>query len=126
MTGEGNSAINPAFARRVVIENVQPQVDCGRFPIKRTIGDRVTVTADIFADGHDILYAVLRHGPEAQTDWDEVPMEALPTMFGRESLRLPARAAISTPCKPGSTTFNPGAAIWEKSLKPLRICLWTS
>ena len=59
MTGAGNSSINPANARRVVIENVRPQIDCGRFPIKRIIGDRVTVTADIFVDGHDILYAML-------------------------------------------------------------------
>ena len=67
MTGEGNSAIQPALSHRVVIENVQPQVDCGRFPVKRTVGDRVSVTADIFTDGHDILYAVLRHRPAAQT-----------------------------------------------------------
>ena len=36
------------------------------------------MTADIFADGHDILYAVLRHSPASRTDWEEVPMEALP------------------------------------------------
>ena len=78
MTGEGSGSINPAIARRVVIENVQPQVDCGRFPIKRTIGDRVTVTADIFVDGHDILYAVLRHKSDAQSEWEEIPMESLP------------------------------------------------
>ena len=36
------------------------------------------MTADIFADGHDILYAVLRHRPAAQPDWEEVPMEAQP------------------------------------------------
>jgi starch synthase (maltosyl-transferring) len=78
MTGEDNSATKPAFSRRVVIENVQPEVDCGRFPIKRTVGERVVVTADIFADGHDLLYAVLRHRPEAQPDWQEVPMNPLP------------------------------------------------
>jgi starch synthase (maltosyl-transferring) len=78
MTGEGNSAIAPDRSRRVVIENVQPQVDCGRFPIKRIIGDRVEVTADIFADGHDTVHAVLRHRPAAQSDWDEVPMQPEP------------------------------------------------
>ena len=41
--------------RRVVIEAVSPAVDGGRFPIKRIDGDRVTVEADIFADGHDAL-----------------------------------------------------------------------
>ncbi|MGH9545497.1 MAG: alpha-1,4-glucan--maltose-1-phosphate maltosyltransferase [Terriglobales bacterium] len=75
MSGEGNSAINPAQSRRVVIENVQPQVDCGRFPIKRTVGDRIEVTADIFADGHDVLHAVLQHRPASQPNWEEAPME---------------------------------------------------
>ena len=75
MTGEGSSATKPVFPRRVVIENVQPQLDCGRFPVKRIVGDRVQVTADIFTDGHDILHAVLRHKPAAHPDWEEIPME---------------------------------------------------
>jgi starch synthase (maltosyl-transferring) len=78
MTGEQNSVIAPLRSQRVVIENVQPQIDCGRFPVKRVVGDHVTVTADIFTDGHDILYSVLRHRPAIQTDWDEVPMEPVP------------------------------------------------
>ncbi len=91
MTGEQNSVITPALSRRVVIENVQPQVDCGRFPIKRTIGDRITVTADIFADGHDIVYAVLRHRPAAQPDWEEVPMEAQPNDRWQAEFTVPAQ-----------------------------------
>jgi hypothetical protein len=43
------------FARRVVIENVRPEIPGARFPIKRTIGEPVEVTADIYADGHDIV-----------------------------------------------------------------------
>src|SRR5438132_316803 len=53
----------PATARppaRVVIENVLPQLDSGRFPVKRILGDEIIVTADIHADGHDVLAAVLR------------------------------------------------------------------
>jgi starch synthase (maltosyl-transferring) len=76
MTGSESGAV-PAFGRRVVIENVRPEVDCGRFPIKRTVGGLVRVTADIFADGHDVLYAVLRHRPASQPDWQEVPMTLL-------------------------------------------------
>jgi len=38
---------------RVVIERVSPEIDCGRFPIKRIVGERVLVEADVFADGHD-------------------------------------------------------------------------
>jgi starch synthase (maltosyl-transferring) len=62
--------------RRAVVEGVVPHVDCGRFPIKRVVGDRVVVEADAFADGHDVVVAVLRHrGPDG--DWVELPMEAL-------------------------------------------------
>src|SRR5213594_1234668 len=47
------------LARRVVIDNVRPRVDEGRFPIKRTVGESVEVIADIFANGHDMLVAVI-------------------------------------------------------------------
>jgi len=43
----------------VIIEGIQPAIDAGRFPIKRTIGEQVVVEADIFTDGHDLLSAVL-------------------------------------------------------------------
>ena len=43
--------------KRVVIENVKSEVDSGRFPIKRGIGEKIEVTADIFADGHDVVSA---------------------------------------------------------------------
>ena len=42
---------------RVIIEGVQPQVDGGKYPAKRTVGERVDVTAHIFADGHDHIRA---------------------------------------------------------------------
>ena len=64
--------------RRVVIEGVRPEVDCGRFPIKRTEGERVVVEADIFTDGHDALGAVLLHRREEDLRWRRTPMEALP------------------------------------------------
>ena len=66
---------------RVVIEGVEPEVDEGRFPIKRTVGEDVEVRADVFADGHDLLSAVLRFRyvgtPAADADWTEVPMTLL-------------------------------------------------
>jgi starch synthase (maltosyl-transferring) len=43
-----------------VIENVAPRLDCGRFPVKRVVGQPVRVTADIFKEGHDDLAAVVR------------------------------------------------------------------
>ena len=44
----------------VVIENVIPLVDGGRYPIQRTVGESVEVSADIFKDGHDVMGAVLK------------------------------------------------------------------
>ncbi|HEY7169607.1 MAG TPA: alpha-1,4-glucan--maltose-1-phosphate maltosyltransferase [Vicinamibacterales bacterium] len=55
-----------ALARRVIVEHIRPNVDDGRFPIKRTVGETVTVTADIFADGHDVIVAVLRDRPTSR------------------------------------------------------------
>src|SRR5439155_6679094 len=48
------------FARRVIVERIRPAIDGGRFAIKRTVGESVEVCADIFADGHDVVVAVLR------------------------------------------------------------------
>jgi starch synthase (maltosyl-transferring) len=56
---------------------VRPCVDCGRFPVKRILGDAVEVTADVFGDGHDRVSAVLRHRHERDRRWREVSMTAL-------------------------------------------------
>ena len=60
--------------RRVIVENIHPEIDCGRFPIKRTIGEQVQVAADVHADGHDSLAAVLLMRREGQKEWTEIPM----------------------------------------------------
>ena len=62
---------------RVAIEGVSPEIDGGRFPIKRTSGDRVVVEADIFADGHDQLTSLLLFRREEESVWREVPMAPL-------------------------------------------------
>ena len=46
--------------KRVVIENVLPQLNDGAFFIKRVAGQKVTVTADIMSDGHDVMEAVVQ------------------------------------------------------------------
>jgi starch synthase (maltosyl-transferring) len=61
----------------VIIESVSPEVDGGRFPIKRTVGEEVAVSADIFADGHDVVVAVVRHRSLGASDWAEVPLSLL-------------------------------------------------
>lgn len=61
--------------QRVIIENVQPEVDGGLYPAKRTVGERVDVTADIFCDGHDHLRAHLLFRKEGEEQWQTVEMQ---------------------------------------------------
>jgi starch synthase (maltosyl-transferring) len=63
--------------RRIVIESVSPEVDGGRFPVKRVVGEAVRVAADVFCDGHDIVTAVVLHRPAGTAAWEETPMEEL-------------------------------------------------
>jgi starch synthase (maltosyl-transferring) len=64
-----------ALARRVIVERVRPEIDGGRFAIKRTVGERVDVSADVFADGHDVIAALLRdRRASAIADWRESRM----------------------------------------------------
>lgn len=69
------SSLDLELMRRVVVENVRPEIDCGRFPIKRVAGETVSVTADIHADGHDVLAAVLLYRRCGEEAWQETPME---------------------------------------------------
>lgn len=68
------ASLRAASHRRIRIEQVDPQIDDGRYPIKREVGDSVTVTADIFRDGHDKIAADLYFKPWYRTDWQSVPM----------------------------------------------------
>jgi starch synthase (maltosyl-transferring) len=63
--------------RRVAVEDVTPRVDDGRFPAKRTVGDLVTVEADVFADGRDHIGALLRFRHERDDEWQEASMRPL-------------------------------------------------
>ena len=60
---------------RIQIQHVQPQVDCGRFPVKACLGDTVTVSATIFRDGHDKLEGVVRFRPVGTRRWREAPLD---------------------------------------------------
>jgi starch synthase (maltosyl-transferring) len=62
---------------RIQIQRVTPQIDCGRYAVKRTVGDRVDVSATIFRDGHEILGAAIRYKPAGGTRWKESPLEHL-------------------------------------------------
>ena len=63
--------------RRVVIEGVAPEIDGGRFPIKRVVGEKIVVQADIFGDGHDSVSAFLLYRSRKEYQWHKIPMVPL-------------------------------------------------
>ena len=64
--------------QRVLIEDVKPQIENGRFYIKRVQGEAVTVSADIFADSHDKIRATVRYKHEDEENWSEIEMDKYP------------------------------------------------
>ncbi|HEY4090630.1 MAG TPA: maltotransferase domain-containing protein [Luteibacter sp.] len=85
---------------RVAIENVQPSVDGGQFPVKRVVGQPITVTADIFVDGHEVLAARLRYRAVDEKAWREITLEPVnndiytatftPVRIGRHEFQIEA------------------------------------
>ncbi len=89
-SGGTAAALQAAAAPRIAIEAVAPAVDVGQFPVKRLAGDAVSVTADIFADGHEMLAAALLWRPADEAEWQREPMP--PTVNDRwEASFTPAR-----------------------------------
>jgi starch synthase (maltosyl-transferring) len=85
---------------RILIQDVRPQVDCGRYPVKVTQGDAVDVEGTIFKDGHDVLRAAIRYRAAGARKWLEAPLELVgndrwhgsfePTTLGRWQFSLEA------------------------------------
>ena len=63
--------------RSIVIERIAPELDGGRYPVKRVVGDELLVTADVFADGHDLLDAVLLLRADDEESWRTAPMRPI-------------------------------------------------
>jgi len=87
------SSLDARLQRRIVIEGVTPQVDEGRYPAKRTVGEDVVVEADVFADGHDELAVVLMWRRTGDAEWSEIPMAPL----GNDRWRAQFTASDYTP-----------------------------
>ena len=69
------SSLNNAAPARVVIESVRPEVDGGRYPVKRTLGEHVLVECDAFADGHDAVVCELLWKFSGESEWQCQAME---------------------------------------------------
>src|SRR6185295_12753920 len=74
--------------RRVVIERVTPEVEGGRYPIKRTIDEDVVVEADVFTDGHDLLGVALLYRRDSDPEWIATPMVFLTNDRWRASFHM--------------------------------------
>jgi len=77
----------------VVVENVSPSVASGRYPVKRVVGERVTVEADAHADGHDVVHAVLEYCRASDGEWQRRPMEPVGNDRWRGEFRIGALEA---------------------------------
>ncbi|MDX1333775.1 MAG: maltotransferase domain-containing protein, partial [Robiginitalea sp.] len=62
---------------RVVIDDIRPQLDCGKFFIKRVLGESVSVSADILPDGHDVMQAEVLFKHQTERKWREARMRPL-------------------------------------------------
>jgi starch synthase (maltosyl-transferring) len=63
--------------RSVIIERIAPELDGGRYAVKRVVGDQLLVTADIFADGHDLLDAAILIRADDESAWRRAPMRPI-------------------------------------------------
>ncbi|MBY0612740.1 MAG: alpha-1,4-glucan--maltose-1-phosphate maltosyltransferase [Beijerinckiaceae bacterium] len=83
-----DAALAATLAPRFVIEGVTPSVEGGRFPVKRIVGDTLTVEADAFGEGHDRIAVALRWKREDERNWRETRMEWLGNDRWRAAFKL--------------------------------------
>ena len=110
--------------KRIIIEEIQPSVNDGRYPAKRILGDQVEVTAAIFGDGHDHVAARLLYRHASQRKWSSVPFTEInndrwtATSPPAPPTTPPNSASGTSPSKPGSTTSTPGSTTSTNASPP--------
>ena len=108
-------------AKRVVIENVEPEINCGRFPIKRIVGEMVRVEADVFGDGHDEVRARLLWKQDGEKDWQWVEMSPLGNDRWQGNSSLSTSAGTHTHSWARSITSGPGGVTSKSASRRSRI-----
>ena len=120
-TGTSDTAAGPTprgdgeGRQRAVIEAVTPEVDGGRHAIKRVVGEKVVIEADIFADGHEVLSAVLLFRQAGETEWNEAPLLPVVNDRWRASLKSLVSETPFTVSKRGWTISNRGGRTLKKN-----------
>jgi starch synthase (maltosyl-transferring) len=92
----------------VVIENLQPLIDGGRYPIKRIVGEDLVVEADIFKDGHDVVAAILKWRVLGKRAGRETPMNFVDNDRWRGICTLYDEDITNTRSRHGQTIFGVG------------------
>jgi starch synthase (maltosyl-transferring) len=82
-------------SRKIVIEDVSPEFDCGRYAVKREVRDRLEVEADLFKEGHDAIAAAVRFRKEGEAQWYETRMRFVENDRWTGSFRLEENARYS-------------------------------
>ena len=98
----------PKTLQTLIIEHVEPELDGGRYPIKRIVGEKLDVTADIFKEGHDTIGAVLRYKMPGHKEWSETPMHHVDNDRWAGSFPFPKTPDISIQSEPMSKASKPG------------------
>src|SRR6266536_4769182 len=98
---------------RIQVQHVEPLVDCGRYAVKRTAGDRVDVYATIFKDGHDTLGAAIRVRPPGERTWWEEPLQPLGNdrWGGAFAVDRPGRWEFAV------AAWTDGVATWQDEIR---------
>lgn len=97
----------------VVIENIEPLVGGGRYPVRRAAGSDLTVEADVFKDGHDVVAAVLKWRKVGEERWHETPMTPLINDRWRATCSLFANAPHEYTIEAWSDAF----ASWQHEFR---------
>src|SRR5215510_7871935 len=83
-------SLSEAHQRRAVVLAVRPEVDGGRYPVKRALGEPLAIEADIVGDGHDVLRAVVLDRPAGAEGWRETELVAAGNDTWRATIELTA------------------------------------
>jgi hypothetical protein len=98
----------PSQFADAIIENLQPLLNGGRYPIKRVVGEDVVVEADIFKSGHDIVAAMLKWRVVGRPEWHETAMKLVENDRWRAFFRSTKTPPTNTRSKPGRTHLPAG------------------
>jgi starch synthase (maltosyl-transferring) len=98
---------------RIQIQAVEPIVDCGRYPVKATVGDHVDVDATVFKDGHDTLGGAVRVRGPGERRFAEVPLLPLGNdrYAGRFTVDRPGRWQFAV------SAWTDRLATWQDELR---------